>query len=172
MDNYFNLFQLPLTLPIDTIHLNREYQQLQRQYHPDNFATANDNDKVAIIQKSATINDGYRTLKNPVEAAEHLLALQGFDIMAENSTVHDTDFLMEQFELREQLDEIENQENHALLDDVFVDILARKQSVYTNLLVDIAEQNWQSSLNQIYKIRYLSKLIEHIEQLQEKNSAL
>ena len=80
MTNYFELFQLPIKLPIDSGQLTVNYQQLQRQYHPDNFAQATDNEKVAIIQKSAMINDGYQTLKNPLKAAEYLLSLQGVDV--------------------------------------------------------------------------------------------
>ena len=93
MINYFELFQLPIQLPIDSGQLTANYQQLQRQYHPDNFANANDNEKMAIIQKSAMINDGYQTLKNPIKAAEYFLSLQGFDVATEQNIIHDADFL-------------------------------------------------------------------------------
>ncbi|PXZ08415.1 co-chaperone HscB [Gilliamella apicola] len=170
--NYFELFQLPIKLPIDSGQLTVNYQQLQRQYHPDNFAQATDNEKVAIIQKSAMINDGYQTLKNPLKAAEYLLSLQGVDVATEQNIIHDADFLMEQFSLREKLDDIESQNNVELLDDFHSEISQRKKQVYQQLLDDISQQNWQAALNQIYKIRYLARLIEQIEKLQEKQFAL
>jgi len=170
--NYFELFQLPIKLPIDSGQLTVKYQQLQRQYHPDNFAQATDNEKVSIIQKSAMINDGYQTLKNPIKAAEYLLSLQGFDVATEQNIIHDADFLMEQFSLREKLDDIENQNNVELLDDFHSEISQRKKQVYQQLLDYISQQNWQAALNQIYKIRYLARLIEQIEKLQEKQFAL
>ena len=172
MTNYFELFQLPIKLPIDSGQLTVNYQQLQRQYHPDNFAQATDNEKVAIIQKSAMINDGYQTLKNPLKAAEYLLSLQGVDVATEQNIIHDADFLMEQFSLREKLDDIESQNNVELLDDFHSEISQRKKQVYQQLLDDISQQNWQTALNQIYKIRYLARLIEQIEKLQEKQFAL
>ena len=172
MTNYFELFQLPIKLPIDSGQLTVNYQQLQRQYHPDNFAQATDNEKVAIIQKSAMINDGYQTLKNPLKAAEYLLFLQGVDVATEQNIIHDADFLMEQFSLREKLDDIESQNNVELLDDFHSEISQRKKQVYQQLLDDISQQNWQAALNQIYKIRYLARLIEQIEKLQEKQFAL
>ncbi|WP_181415883.1 co-chaperone HscB [Gilliamella apicola] len=172
MTNYFELFQLPIKLPIDSGQLTVNYQQLQRQYHPDNFAQATDNEKVAIIQKSAMINDGYQTLKNPLKAAEYLLSLQGVDVATEQNIIHDADFLMEQFSLREKLDDIESQNNVELLDDFHSEISQRKKQVYQQLLDDISQQNWQAALNQIYKIRYLARLIEQIEKLQEKQFAL
>ncbi len=172
MTNYFELFQLPIKLPIDSGQLTVNYQQLQRQYHPDNFAQATDNEKVAIIQKSAMINDGYQTLKNPLKAAEYLLSLQGVDVATEQNIIHDADFLMEQFSLREKLDDIESQNNIELLDDFHSEISQREKQVYQQLLDDISQQNWQAALNQIYKIRYLARLIEQIEKLQEKQFAL
>ena len=172
MINYFELFQLPIQLPIDNGQLTANYQQLQRQYHPDNFSQATDNEKVAIIQKSAMINDGYQTLKNPLKAAEYLLSLQGVDVAIEQNIIHDADFLMEQFSLREKLDDIESQNNIELLDDFHSEISQREKQVYQQLLGDISQQNWQAALNQIYKIRYLARLIEQIEKLQEKQFAL
>ena len=86
--------------------------------------------------------------------------------------IHDADFLMEQFSLREKLDDIESQNNVELLDDFHSEISQRKKQVYQQLLDDISQQNWQAALNQIYKIRYLARLIEQIEKLQEKQFAL
>ncbi|OCG20417.1 MULTISPECIES: Fe-S protein assembly co-chaperone HscB [unclassified Gilliamella] len=168
MVNYFELFNLPVQLPVNTAELTTHYQQLQRQYHPDNFAVATDNDKVAIVQKSAIINDGYHTLKNPIKAAEYFLSLQGFDVATEQNIIHDADFLMEQFVLRERLDEIESKGNFELLDDFHAEIVERQNIVYNELLQFITNQNWSTALNQIYKIRYLARLIEQIEKLQEK----
>ncbi|NUE96775.1 Fe-S protein assembly co-chaperone HscB [Gilliamella sp. ESL0232] len=168
MVNYFELFSLPAQLPVDVAQLTTHYQQLQKQYHPDNFAVVNDIDKVAIVQKSAIINDGYHTLKNPIKAAEYFLSLQGFDVATEQSIIHDTDFLMEQFFLRERLDDIERKDNFELLDDFYAEIVACQKIVYNELLQFITNQDWSKALNQIYKIRYLARLIEQIEKLQEK----
>ncbi|OCG57738.1 Fe-S protein assembly co-chaperone HscB [Gilliamella sp. Nev5-1] len=173
MVNYFELFNLPVQLPVDVISLTTHYQQLQRQYHPDNFAVATDSEKMAAVQKSATINDGYQILKNPIKAAEYYLSLQGFGVATEKNIIHDADFLMEQFALREKLDSIENQANFQALDDFHKEIIEREKMVYNQLLQlivkqDIVKQDWQSALNQIYKLRYLARLIEQIEKLQDK----
>lgn len=172
MPNYFELFDLPVKLPVDVSLLTAHYQQLQRQYHPDNFATANDNDKMVMVQKSAMINDGYHTLKNPIKAAEHLLSLKGFDVATEQNIIHDADFLMEQFVLREKLEDIESQDDFVILDDFHSQVFARQRDVYKELLEFIDKQDWEAALNQIFKIRYLTRLIEQIEKLQEKQYAL
>lgn len=48
--------------------------------------------------------------------AEYLLSLHGFDLASEQHTVRDTAFLMEQLELREELDEIEQAKDEARLE--------------------------------------------------------
>ena len=54
------------------------------------------------------VKDGeaaWQTLRHPLMRAEYLLSLHGFDLASEQHTVRDTAFLMEQLELREELDE-------------------------------------------------------------------
>ncbi|OCG00429.1 Fe-S protein assembly co-chaperone HscB [Gilliamella sp. wkB112] len=172
MTNYFELFELPIQLPVDVTLLTNYYQQLQRQYHPDNFAAVNDDEKVLIIQKSAMINDAYKILKNPITAAEYFLSLRGFNVSTEQNIIHDADFLMEQFSLREKLDDIENRNDFDLLDDFHTKIVERRKNVYDQLLQNIKEQDWNVALNHIYKIRYLNRVIEQIEKIQEKQFAL
>ena len=100
------------------------------------------------------------------------MSLQGFDVATEQNIIHDADFLMEQFSLREKLDDIENQNNVDLLDDFHSEISHRKKQVYHQLLQHMSQQDWQNAVNQIYKLRYLARLIEQIEKLQDKQFAL
>lgn len=167
-ENYFDLFQLPLDLPIDLAKLSYQYQQLQKQYHPDNFATVSDHEKALAMQRSATINAAYQTLKNPIKAIEYRVSLAGFNIDEEHHTINDKPFLFEQFELREKLDEIEQTQNWHQLDCFYSEILLRKKQVYEQLLLNVKQLDWQTSKEQLYKLRYFVRLCEHIEQLQEK----
>ena len=105
--DYFTLFGLPARYQLDTQALSLRFQDLQRQYHPDKFASGSQAEQLAAVSQSATINQAWQTLRHPLMRAEYLLSLHGFDIRSEQHTVRDTAFLMEQLELREELDEIE-----------------------------------------------------------------
>lgn len=166
--NYFSLFELPMALPVDTAELNRHYQQLQRQYHPDNYATASDSDKAKAMQQSATINSAYRILKDPISAAQYRVSLEGIDIDAEHDTIRDPAFLGEQFELRERLDDIEGSQDEAALEQFYDEVMVRKQQVYKALLLAIEQHDWSIAKVSVYKLRYFARLIEQIELLQEK----
>lgn len=172
IDNYFELFSLPTHIPVDSAQLTTAYQQLQRRYHPDNFATAAESEKVAMLQKSAMINDAFQTLKDPILSAEYLLSLNGIDVSVEQNIVHDTHFLMEQFELREQLDTIENnsdiEQKEQLLANFSDVVKQRRQYAYQQLLTLVANENWPPSLNEIHKLRFLAKLQLQIERLEDQ----
>ncbi|MBQ5241500.1 co-chaperone HscB, partial [Klebsiella pneumoniae] len=114
--DYFTLFGLPASYTLSLEQLAVRYQDLQRQYHPDKFASAPAAEQLAAVQHSATINQAWQTLRHPLTRAEYLLSLHGFDLASEQHTVRDTAFLMEQLELREELDEIGQAKDDARLE--------------------------------------------------------
>lgn len=54
--DYFTLFGLPARYQLDTQALSLRFQDLQRQYHPDKFASGSQAEQLAAVQQSATIN--------------------------------------------------------------------------------------------------------------------
>lgn len=54
--DYFTLFGLPAQYPIDLQALTVRFQDLQRQYHPDKFASGTQAEQLAAVSHSATIN--------------------------------------------------------------------------------------------------------------------
>ncbi|SPW58513.1 co-chaperone HscB [Escherichia coli] len=81
--DYFTLFGLPARYQLDTQALSLRFQDLQRQYHPDKFASGSQAEQLAAVQQSATINQAWQTLRHPLMRAEYLLSLHGFDLASE-----------------------------------------------------------------------------------------
>lgn len=104
--NHFELFGLPSQFQLDGSLLSSKFRELQKRFHPDNFATASERDRLMSVQKAAQINDAYQVLKHPISRAEYILAEQGMEIRGEQQTMQDPMFLMEQMELREELEDI------------------------------------------------------------------
>lgn len=84
--DYFTLFGLPARYQLDTQALSLRFQDLQRQYHPDKFASGSQAEQLAAVQQSATINQAWQTLRHPLMRAEYLLSLHGFDLASEQHT--------------------------------------------------------------------------------------
>lgn len=166
--DYFALFGLPVSYTLSQEQLAVRYQDLQRQYHPDRFASASAAEQLASVQHSATINQAWQTLRHPLTRAEYILSLHGFDLASEQHTVRDTAFLMEQLELREELDEIEKSQDEARL----TAFIQRVKGMYDVRQRQVAEQldseAWETAADTVRKLRFLDKLQNVAEQLEEK----
>jgi molecular chaperone HscB len=117
--DYFTFFGLPYRLNLDPSKLEREFYSLSRHLHPDTNAIRTSQEQEWSLQQSSSLNDAYRTLKDPIARTEYLLRLQGVH-MEEQSTaatedarrtgkakkqVVPADLLEEVFELNMQLEE-------------------------------------------------------------------
>src|SRR5688572_32425488 len=105
MQNHFDLFGLSPIYSIEGEALERSYRKIQARVHPDRFAHAGDAERRASLQWTTRVNEAYRALKDPVQRAKHLLELHGVDVAFETDTAMPADFLMQQMELRETLEE-------------------------------------------------------------------
>lgn len=167
--DYFSLFGLPVHYEVDGSVLYTRYQELQRQFHPDRFATHPEHERLQAIQQAATINDAYQSLKHPLKRAEYMLSLHGFDLGNEQHTLRDTAFLMEQLELREQLDGISRQQDaDAALADFAAQLLIMIRQRSEQMQAALAQASWDEAADAVRKLRFLDKLQQQVEQLEEQ----
>jgi molecular chaperone HscB len=101
----FELFGLPERFAQDRAAIDTRWKELQREAHPDRFAAQGHAAQRVAMQWSVRINEAYRRLKEPLRRAAYLCELRGSPIEAENNTAMPADFLVEQMEWRESLDE-------------------------------------------------------------------
>ncbi|MTH45852.1 co-chaperone HscB [Intestinirhabdus alba] len=166
--DYFTLFGLPARYPLDTQALSLRFQDLQRQYHPDKFASGTQAEQLAAVQQSATINQAWQTLRHPLTRAEYLLSLHGFDLASEQHTVRDTAFLMEQLTLREELDDIEQAKDEARLESLMSRVKTMFDTRHQQMVEQLNSEAWETAADTVRKLRFLDKLRHSAEQLEEK----
>ena len=104
-DTDFELFAVPATFAQDRAQLDARWKQLQREVHPDRFAAQGSAAQRVAMQWSVRINEAYQRLKDPLKRAAYLCELHGAPVEAENNTAMPPEFLMQQMEWREALDE-------------------------------------------------------------------
>ena len=166
--DYFTLFGLPVSYTLSQEQLAVRYQDLQRQYHPDKFASASAAEQLASVQQSATINLAWQTLRHPLTRAEYLLSLHGYDLASEQHTVRDTAFLMEQLELREELDEIEKSQDEVRLAAFIKRVKGMYEVRHQQVVEQLNNETWDVAADTVRKLRFLDKLQSVAEQLEEK----
>ncbi|XAH21322.1 Fe-S protein assembly co-chaperone HscB [Xylophilus sp. GW821-FHT01B05] len=104
-DTDFELFAVPAVFAQDRAVLDARWKELQREAHPDRFAAQGAAAQRVALQWSVRINEAYRRLRDPLKRAAYLCELRGAPIEAENNTAMPTEFLMQQMEWREALDD-------------------------------------------------------------------
>ncbi|TKE97464.1 co-chaperone HscB [Vibrio kanaloae] len=167
--NHFELFGLPLQFQLDGSLLSSQFRDLQRQFHPDKFATASERDRLLAVQKAAQINDAYQVLKSPISRAEYLLIQHGEDIRGEQQTMQDPMFLMEQMELREELEDIADSSNP---EDALLAFEGKVSKMYKQQLSAIQQEldseAWLEAADRVRKLKFIAKLKNEIELVEDR----
>ena len=101
----FDIFGLASRFDIDRAALDARWKDLQREAHPDRFATAPAAAQREAMQWSVRINEAYQRLKDPLKRAAYLCEMHGAPIRAEDNTAMPAAFLMQQMQWREDLDD-------------------------------------------------------------------
>ncbi|MDD9176934.1 co-chaperone HscB [Aliivibrio finisterrensis] len=167
--NYFELFGLPNQFQLDGSLLSLQFRELQKRFHPDNFATASERDRLLSIQKAAQINDAYQTLKNPVTRAEYMLSERGHDIRGEQTTMQDPVFLMQQMELREELESLPSSSDpESALFDFAENVSVMRKEQLGLLQQQLESEIWQEAAQSVRKLKFIDKLNHEVEQLEDK----
>ena len=110
-DNDFVLFGVPERFAQDRAAIDARWKELQREAHPDRFASQGAAAQRVAMQWSVRINEAYQRLKDPLKRAAYLCELRGVPVQAESNTAMPPAFLMQQMEWREALDEAAGEED-------------------------------------------------------------
>ncbi|EPR7491142.1 co-chaperone HscB [Vibrio alginolyticus] len=167
--NHFELFGLPSQFKLDGSLLSSQFRELQKRFHPDNFATGSERDRLMAVQKAAQINDAYQVLKNPISRAEYILAEQGVEIRGEQQTMQDPMFLMEQMELREELEEIaDNSDPESALFDFDSKVSKMYKQHLASVEQELDDGLWTEAADRVRKLKFIAKLKNEIELVEDK----
>lgn len=120
--NHFDLFELPVRFALDQQALDQAYRTIQAQVHPDRFAGSDDAQKRVAMQWATRANEALQTLRDPLKRALYLLQLRGVDAQAEHDTSIAPDFLMQQIEWREAIEDAAAAGNVNALDAVLAEL--------------------------------------------------
>ena len=164
MQSHFDLFGLQPAFALDEERLERAYREIQSRVHPDRFAHAGDAERRASLQWTTRVNEAYRTLRNPVARASHLLALNGVDVAFETYTAMPTDFLMQQMALREALEDATETRNSTALDQLQQRIDADKRKLEGRLAERLdTKRDYGGAADLVRELKFLEKVEAEID---------
>lgn len=164
--NYFELFEMPVTLQINSAELSKKYFELQKKYHPDFFSNADEQEQADVLEKSSAINKAYKTFQDADETIKYVLQLRG---MMEDEEKYQLppDFLMEMMELNEALTETAD----SSLEEMETKISQLEKHLYEEVqnIIEyyIDDRTTNEQLLQVkdyyFKKKYLKRILERLD---------
>ncbi len=167
--NYFELFGLDMTFQLDKQAMQERLKQLLAEFHPDRFVNADDQQKRLSVQQSSWLNQASQTLNNPVTRARYMLELKGIELNDEAETTSDTAFLMEQIELREQLENCRKADDPVMrCDDIAIQLKTRARQLADEFMQNFNDEKLEAARLTSRKMQFIHRIQEQATELQFK----
>jgi molecular chaperone HscB len=167
--NYFELFNIPVSLHVDPATIKKTFYELSRKYHPDFYTNKTDADQAEALEISSMINKAYRVFQSEDETIRYVLMLKGLMEEEEKYTLKPA-FLMEVMEINEGLMELEmdndpqklnelKQKSDELLKEIYEEVAPIIENYRDG--VTTTEELLQVK-DYYYKKKYLKRILESI----------
>jgi molecular chaperone HscB len=166
-ENHFQIFGLPAQFDVDLPALEVRYRELQREVHPDRFARASQAEQRVSTQLATRVNEAYQTLKSPLTRAGYLLQLQGVDPEFETNTAMPAEFLTDQMERRETLEEVIAASDWERLIALSSQLRTEEDALLGRIERQLEAQDWKEAATTLRQLKFLEKLSEEIGEAEE-----
>ena len=157
--DYFAFFNLKPQFNIDLSHLETRFREIQSAAHPDRFVTAPAPERLASMQVATFANTAYQTLKQPDTRALYLLSLHNIEAVTETNTAMPADFLMQQMEWRETIEDATLSKDIAKLDDLLITMRDEANTLIHTIANMIDEKhNVAGAVDDVRKLVFMQKV--------------
>lgn len=154
--NYFELFNIPASYELDKDELQLAYLKLQKQYHPDNCETVEQ--QLQAVEKTIEINDAFDVLSDDVKLVEYFLKSQGIELSQQQiqARLSQSD-LMYLLDLQEEFNN-----NPKKINEYKQELKEKTLSIRLRLLDAIKQDNKTAIESNLAKLIFFNKSLKHI----------
>ncbi|HCH32158.1 MAG TPA: Fe-S protein assembly co-chaperone HscB [Oceanospirillaceae bacterium] len=165
--DYFTCYGLPRTFELDLGVLRHSHRALQQEYHPDRFVSFGDAQQRLAVQTTAYLNQAFATLSAPLQRGIYLLQLLGMDPMAPTNTQMPMDFLLQQIELREGMEELARASDpEAAIETLALDLQAQATQLEVDFSHFYTANNYPNAETAVRKLQFIVKLQQQLDALE------
>jgi len=165
--NFFELFNIEISVDINKSDLDEKVKILQNNFHPDRFANGSDFEKRLALQISSYINDGYKILGDIVLRVEYILKINNFN-KDESTTINDIDFLQEQIMYNELIESLKENLEENVIDDNLSGIKLKLKNTINNIKLSYQDREFEDMWQNLSKLRFYINNINELIQMRNK----
>lgn len=167
--NYFDLYDLPLSLKIDAARLKKAFYRISRETHPDFHTQANADAQADALERASSNNEAYKVLKSLDLRLRYLLDLKGL-IGEEGQNKVPQDFLMDMMEVNELVMELEMDADPSTLAQAKAALAAQETQITAPVASLLAadsleaatDDDWARLKDFYFKRKYILRLQENL----------
>lgn len=157
--NYFELYDLPVSLQPDLQLVKQRFYQLSRKYHPDFFSNDSEDAREEALEKSAAVNKAFKIFNNRDETLRYVLMEKGL-LEEEEKYALSPDFLMEMMELNEAAMEEERGAVEEKVKQIQDEIYAPVKAIIENYQEGVTSQEALLQVKDYYfRKKYLNRIL-------------
>ena len=157
----FELFGVPRRFHQDRAALDTKWRALQSEVHPDRFASEGAAAQRIAMQWAVRVNEAYQRLKDPLRRAAYLCELSGAPVDAESNTAMPVEFLGQQMEWREALDEAQSLDEVEALSG---EVEAHRRAAFDTLQTTLDEQgDAAAAASQVRALMFVERFAHDID---------
>ena len=156
--NYFELFDLPVSLKVDKSQLAKKYFELQKKYHPDFFTQADEEGQAVALEKSSSINKALKLLQNQDETIKYVLEMKGL-LAADEKYQLPPDFLMEIMDLNENL----SANSAAAINEIETSLYDEVKDIIESYNDRTSNESLEKVKAYYFKKKYVQRILERLD---------
>jgi molecular chaperone HscB len=153
--NPFELFEVPVSFTQNMETIEKKYLTLQQQFHPDNFAHQSISVQMFALSWGALVNDACHILNDNINLSVKVLEINGFYGILSSKPA--PQLMMQQFELRERLDEESD------LISFLKDVQSIQKKCVENLSKSHKNEAFEEAKNLTVELQFLTKFVKDIK---------
>ena len=165
--NFFELFNIEISVDINKSDLDEKVKILQNNFHPDKFTNGSDFEKRLALQISSYINDGYKILGDIVLRVEYILKINNFN-KDESTTINDIDFLQEQIMYNELIESLKENLEENVIDDNISGIKLKLKNTINNIKLSYQDREFEDMWQNLSKLRFYINNINELIKMRNK----
>ena len=163
--NYFELYDMPVSLQPDAKKVKQKYYELSRKYHPDFYSHASESEQAQVLEVSSQVNKAYKIFQQSDDTIKYVLQEKGL-LQEEEKYELPPLFLMEMLELSEQMMEAKMEDDAGAMSSVQQQINNAQTEIYEPVkrIVEFYQEGitTEKELLQVKEYYYRKKYLNRI----------
>jgi len=158
---------------LDLATLEKTHRELSRALHPDRYSQAGASERRAALEKAASVNEAWRTVRDPIRRAEALFQVHGIAVGENHEPKATATFLMEMLEEREALAEARATSDLVKVRAIGAGMDVRRQDVEKRLAAGFDRSSDVAELTKLVpllgELRFYKRFLDEVSTIEEEN---